>query len=171
MFLTKVNQYALMKSMKNTNNKFSYNFIFKMFGYDIISTAKELATIQSLSKKNFFNEQIRKRDAIVKHHYINTSWYRKFIGSNEKFVWENIPIINKGDLQNFSLGGIFQIGAAMDEGFNDFVKNHKLSCGLEFRMNGFSFYSYPTAIGYEYHQPINDADEKGKHYFTLLFDY
>ena len=42
---------------------------------------------------------------------------------------------------------------------------------MEFRINGFSFYSYPTAIGYEYHQPIDDIDDKGKHYFTLLFDY
>ena len=97
-----------------------------------------------------------------------------FIGSSiirlPLFIEENF-VLAQFNLQNLSIGGIFQIGAAMDEDFNDFVKNHKLSCGLEFRMNGFSFYSYPTAIGYEYHQPINDADEKAKHYFTLLFDY
>ncbi len=97
-----------------------------------------------------------------------------FIGSSiirlPLFIEENF-VLAQFNLQNLSIGGIFQIGAAMDKDFNDFVKNHKLSCGLEFRMNGFSFYSYPTAIGYEYHQPINDADEKAKHYFTLLFDY
>ncbi|MEE2859121.1 MAG: hypothetical protein VX820_05345 [Candidatus Neomarinimicrobiota bacterium] len=86
------------------------------------------------------------------------------------FMEENF-ILAQFNLQNMSLGGTFQIGAAMDEGFKDFMENHKLSYGLEFRINGFSFYSYPTAIGYEFHQPIDDIDNKGKHYFTLLFDY
>ena len=50
-------------------------------------------------------------------------------------------------------------------------KQYKLSTGLEFRLHGFSFYSYPSAIAYEYHIPFSDLDEKGKHYFSLLFDY
>ena len=75
------------------------------------------------------------------------------------------------NFQNLSLGGIFQFGSAVDESFSEFSDNYKLSAGLECRLQGFSFYSYPTAIAYEYHQPINDISEKGKHYFTLLFDY
>ena len=59
----------------------------------------------------------------------------------------------------------------MDESFAEFVENYKLSAGLECRLQGFSFYSYPTAIAYEFHHPINDDNKQGKHYFTLLFDY
>ena len=58
-------------------------------------------------------------------------------------------------------------------GSSEIVKDdyYKLSAGIECRLHGFSFYSYPSAIAYEYHHPISDLDEKGKHYFTLLFDY
>ena len=75
------------------------------------------------------------------------------------------------NFQNFSLGGIFQFGGAMKECFTEFADNYKLSAGIEFRLQGFSFYSYPTAIAYEYHNPINEKNESGKHYVTLLFDY
>ena len=75
------------------------------------------------------------------------------------------------NFQNLSLGGIFQFGDALNEGFAEFADNYKLSAGLECRLHGFSFYSYPTAIAYEYHQSLSDSKEKGKHYFTLLFDY
>ncbi len=75
------------------------------------------------------------------------------------------------NFQNLSLGGIFQFGGAIDGKVSEFTNMYKLSTGIECRLQGFSFYSYPTAIAYEYHQPINDPSEKGKHYFTLLFDY
>ena len=75
------------------------------------------------------------------------------------------------NFQNLSLGGIFQFGGATNKNFSDLVDNHKLSAGFECRLQGYSFYSYPTAIAYEYHHPINDNGQRGKHYFTLLFDY
>ena len=75
------------------------------------------------------------------------------------------------NFHNLSLGGIFQFGGAIKESFAEFADHYKLSAGIECRLQGFSFYSYPTAIAYEYHQPINDSNETGKHYFTLLFDY
>jgi len=80
-------------------------------------------------------------------------------------------VLAQFNIQNFSLGGIFQAGAAMDKSFSEFTEKYKLSSGLECRLNGFSFYSYPTAIAYEYHQPINNGNDKGRHYFTILFDY
>ena len=75
-------------------------------------------------------------------------------------------------MKNLSIGGIFQFGSAA----NDFSKiieseDYKLSSGLEFRFQGFSFYSYPSALSYEFHQPISDLNERGKHYFTFLFDF
>ena len=75
------------------------------------------------------------------------------------------------NFQNLSLGGIFQFGGAVHEDFSEFAEKYKLSVGLECRLYGFSFYSYPTAIAYEYHHPIDVNNEKGKHYFTFLFDY
>ena len=61
----------------------------------------------------------------------------------------------------------------MQNSFTEIIEDehYKLSAGLECRLLGFSFYSYPSAIAYEYHQPLSDLDEKGKHYFTLLFDF
>ena len=77
------------------------------------------------------------------------------------------------NFQNLSMGGIFQFGSAIQDSFTEIIDDdhYKLSAGLECRLHGFSFYSYPSAISYEYHQPLSDLDEKGKHYFTLLFDY
>ena len=74
------------------------------------------------------------------------------------------------NFQNLSLGGIFQFGGAVNNSISQFDDNYKLSAGIEIRLQGFSFYSYPTALGYEYHHSIND-DERGKHYVTILFDY
>ena len=86
------------------------------------------------------------------------------------FLERNYPLA-QFNFQNLSLGGIFQFGGAVKERFSEFADNYKLSAGFECRLQGYSFYSYPTAIAYEYHQPINDSNERGKHYFTLLFDY
>ena len=87
------------------------------------------------------------------------------------FLERNYPLV-QFNFQNLSLGGIFQFGgAAKNASFAEFADHYKLSAGIECRLQGFSFYSYPTAIAYEYHQPINDSNETGKHYFTLLFDY
>jgi len=48
----------------------------------------------------------------------------------------------------------------------------KYSVGFEIKLYGFSFYSYPTALTYEFHKPINDDwNSKGRHYFKLLFDF
>jgi len=48
----------------------------------------------------------------------------------------------------------------------------KHSIGLEIKLLGFSFYSYPTALTYEYHIPIEDPwNTKGQQYLRLLFDF
>ena len=77
------------------------------------------------------------------------------------------------NMQNFSIGGILQFGSASENTLSDFFayKDYKLSSGIEFRFQGYSFYSYPSAISYEFHKPVSDFDEKGKHYFTFLFDF
>ena len=51
-------------------------------------------------------------------------------------------------------------------------KNIKQSIGIELKLYGFSFYSYPTAITYEYHIPISDPwNNRGQQYLKVLFDF
>ena len=48
----------------------------------------------------------------------------------------------------------------------------KHSIGMEIKLLGFSFYSYPTALTYEYHIPIKDPwNNKGQQYLKILFDF
>ena len=48
----------------------------------------------------------------------------------------------------------------------------KHSIGIELKLLGFSFYSYPTALTYEYHIPMNDPwNKSGQQYLRLLFDF
>ena len=50
--------------------------------------------------------------------------------------------------------------------------SYKHSIGLEFKLLGFSFYSYPTAVTYEYHFPVSDPwNTIGKQYLRILFDF
>ena len=79
--------------------------------------------------------------------------------------------------QNSTLGAIFQAGDAWTD---DFLI--KRSLGIQWRLNGFSFYNFPTAIELEYHQPLDKFDkeineekitygEKGRAYLKILFDF
>jgi len=89
------------------------------------------------------------------------------------FLEKSYPLLHM-NIQNMSCGFIFQMGGGFTGRISDYIKNErfKLSSGFEFRTSGFSFFGYPTAIGYEYHIPIDDKnDKKGKHYFTVLFDF
>ena len=48
----------------------------------------------------------------------------------------------------------------------------KRSIGIEFRLLAFSFYSFPTAITYEYHIPVSDPlSRTGRQYLRILFDF
>ena len=81
--------------------------------------------------------------------------------------------------QNSTIGLINQIGDAWNP--NKFLL--KKSLGIQLRINGFSFYNFPTAIELEYHQPITKFNNEGieygpnknsrnsKTYFKILFDF
>ena len=58
----------------------------------------------------------------------------------------------------------------------------KKSVGIQWRINGFSFYNFPTALELEYHQPLttfsrvinNDKityGDRSKTYVKILFDF
>ena len=51
-------------------------------------------------------------------------------------------------------------------------ESYKHSIGLEIKLLGFSFYSYPTAVTYEYYFPVSDPwNTVGKQYLKILFDF
>ncbi len=83
--------------------------------------------------------------------------------------------------QNSTIGAILQIGDAWTA-----ADNHawKKSVGIQWRINGFSFYNFPTAIEVEYHQPLNVVrnehvvqnsqttyEKEPRTYFKILFDF
>ena len=48
----------------------------------------------------------------------------------------------------------------------------KQTFGISFKVFGFSFYSYPTALSYEWHIPYKDPiNSQGRHYLKILFDF
>ena len=86
--------------------------------------------------------------------------------------------------QNSTLGVIFQGGDAWGQKIDNYYKGFsmKKSVGVQFRINGFSFYNYPTAIEFEYHKPLdkfedvyNEAKifygEDTRSYLKILFDF
>ena len=83
--------------------------------------------------------------------------------------------------QNSTLGAIFQVGDAWTDTYS-----LKKSVGIQWRLNGFSFYNFPTAIEVEYHQPVNKFEltineepitygsttwNEGRTYVKVLFDF
>jgi hypothetical protein len=81
--------------------------------------------------------------------------------------------------QNSSLGIIYSLGDAWRK--NNGIE-WKQSAGIELRLNGFSFYNYPTAISMEIHRGLNSftneiGDEtlkfggEDKFYLSILFGF
>ena len=80
-------------------------------------------------------------------------------------------------LQNSTLGLIMQAGDAWTD-----QMSVKKSIGIQWRLNGFSFFNFPTAIEAEYHHPLNKFEriineetinygDKGRSYLKVLFDF
>lgn len=80
--------------------------------------------------------------------------------------------------QNSTIGAVLQAGDAWGED----GPNIKRSLGIQWRVNGYSFYNFPTAIELEYHQPLDkfkrEINEKtiqygdeGRGYVKILFDF
>ena len=81
-------------------------------------------------------------------------------------------------LQNSTLGAVMQIGDAWTK---DDISLKK-SLGIQWRLNGFSFFNFPTAIEAEYHHPLNEFKREineetiqygknGRTYVKILFDF
>jgi len=83
-------------------------------------------------------------------------------------------------IQNSVLGFMYQTGDAWMTSMSDFsLKN---SVGIQWRINGYSFYNFPTAISIEMHRGLNTFGWSGRgrnvtygkenrFYFTMLFGF
>ena len=83
-------------------------------------------------------------------------------------------------IQNSTFGLIAQIGDAWDQKEGNPIWNR--SAGIQFRINGFSFYNFPTAIGLEFHRGLDTFERNiennmvtygndQRFYLTLLFGF
>ena len=96
---------------------------------------------------------------------------------------EQSIVVGPVNLQNMSVGLIGQYGGGFNYSMNEIISGKPKiwfsdikfgqSAGVEFRLSGFSFYSYPTAFSYEVHYPVSldYEDILPKHYFKILFDF
>ena len=112
--------------------------------------------------------------------------YYSFEGTNSIFaeLALRIPLFRQVHIplgwviwQNSTIGFEYQFGDAWTNNFN-----LKQSLGLQFRINGFSFYNYPTALGFEVHRGLSTFTEdisgtnikygdENRYYLTLLFGF
>ena len=89
------------------------------------------------------------------------------IFSEKNYVFRNFSI------QNFVIGLVSQLGGSPIT-VNTFIKNkeYRMSSGIEARISGFSFYSYPTAIEYSCHIPtLPKSEYTPKQYLKILFNF
>ena len=100
----------------------------KLTGYDINLASNELKRIQSLPIEEFRNWQDEKKWWIAKHHYDNNPFYRKKVGNCFPNKWEDLPIMEKSDLQD-DLGKLFSNGYNRK---NTYIANTSGSSGHPF---------------------------------------
>ena len=89
----------------------------------------------------------------------------------KKIIQEHCEIIATPDI---ILDDPKNILKSLRNDLDAFIDNeeYKISSGIEARINGFSFYSYPTAIEYSCHIPIADGLEYiPKQYLKILFNF
>ena len=73
--------------------------IFKMMGFKIQKSYEELLKIKSLSRDEFKDWREKKRWDIVNHHFNNNTYYRSKFLKKSLGSWDQLPILNKKDLQ------------------------------------------------------------------------
>ena len=145
-----------------------------------ISTSMELGWISNQDVDSFFHFYLGGLPGIKGYPFYS-------IQGNKSILFNSIfriPLFKEKHIksmwmiwQNSTIGFAFQAGDAWAEDFNI-----KKSIGIQWRLNGFSFYNFPTAIELEYHQPMDTFDRKidddiiqygneGRAYAKILFDF
>ena len=107
------------------------------------------------------------------------TFYDRKISGTELYLLTNairIPIFLEKSygvlnfiIQNASINYILQSGIAQKCN-QDECGTFYHSNGIEFRLNGSSFYSFPFALSYQVHRPFA-SDGSNKHYVKFLFEF
>lgn len=73
--------------------------LLKVQGFPIKRATQKLDFLEGFSAVDLRNYQERAKWDIFNFHRANNSWYQKFTGSNKMTAWEDIPLIEKRDIQ------------------------------------------------------------------------
>lgn len=76
-----------------------FETILKLNGFPIKEAKKQLAEIQEIPEKEYESYVFKQRDAIVEYHLKNNSFYNTFLGDASTKKWEDIPVMQKKDIQ------------------------------------------------------------------------
>ena len=76
-----------------------FELTLKLSGFPIKEAKKHLQKIQEIPEDRYEAYIIEQRQRIVKYHLEHNSFYKSFIDENSVEKWEEIPIMQKNDLQ------------------------------------------------------------------------
>ena len=76
-----------------------FESILKLNGYSIQEAKKQLADIQNIPENEYNLYVVNQRKAIVDYHLKNNSFYQSFARNISSETWEDIPIMQKKDIQ------------------------------------------------------------------------
>ena len=76
-----------------------FDFTLQLSGFPIKEAKKQLQQIQSVAEGDYKEFILQKKKEIVSYHLSQNPFYKNFIGNRDISDWENIPILQKKDLQ------------------------------------------------------------------------
>lgn len=86
--------------MRNRQRLNLFELSLKMNGFPIAEAKARLAQIQSISEKDYSKYIFEKRQEIFDFHLKENPFYQNFIGSKSISSWEDIPVMQKSNLQH-----------------------------------------------------------------------
>lgn len=76
-----------------------FDLILQVKGFPIKEAKRHLQKIQEISETDYTGYMVGKRQEIVEHHLKYNQFYKNFVKNNSYSSWEDIPIMQKSDLQ------------------------------------------------------------------------
>jgi phenylacetate-CoA ligase len=76
-----------------------FELSFRLKGFPLEASAKELQKVQSMNKNAFLEFQKTKQWEIARFHYDHNIYYRNKVGAHFPDRWEDLPIMTKSDFQ------------------------------------------------------------------------
>ena len=79
-----------------------FELTLKMNGFPISEAKAQLQKIQSIPERDYKDYVLKKRQEIFDFHISENPFYQKFVGSNKIASWEEVPVMQKADLQTIN---------------------------------------------------------------------